>query len=98
LLNSSVFFDSVSSATIWNPLSFRIALTVCFSATCEISWASTPASSASVAISPSAPRVMWMNPPGAAKAFTPSVSSTMNLNGRFGRVLFFARSVPTSVT
>ena len=27
---------------------------------------------------------MWMNPPGAAKALTPSVSSTMNRNGRLG--------------
>ena len=41
---------------------------------------------------------MWMYPPGAANAFTPSVSSTMNLNGRFGRVLFFTSRVPASVT
>ena len=41
---------------------------------------------------------MWMNPPGAANALTPSVSSTMKVHGRFGRVLFFASSVPTSVT
>ena len=69
-----------------------MALIVCFSVTCEISWASTPASSASFVIRPSAPRVMWMNPPGAANALTPSVSSTMNVNGRFGRVLFFTSS------
>ncbi len=38
-------------------------------------------------MSDSAPRVMCTRPPGAASALTPSVSSTMNRHGRFGRVL-----------
>ena len=71
---------------------------MCFSVTCEISWPSTSASSASFWISASAPRVMWMKPPGAANALTPSVSSTMNVHLSVGRLLADASTVPTSVT
>ena len=52
--------------------------------TCVISWPRTPASSASVLIRPSAPRVMCTMPPGAAKALTPSVSRTMNSQFEIG--------------
>ena len=76
-------------------LPFRMALIVCFSVTWMISWPSTPASSASLDISASAPRVIWMKPPGAANALTPSVSSTMNVNDKLGRVLAWASKVPT---
>ena len=76
-----------SGAEVLRSLPFLIALIVCFSVTWMISCASTPASSASFLISASAPRVMCTNPPGAANAFTPSVSSTMNCHVRFGRAL-----------
>ncbi len=79
-------------------LLFSIEPMVCFSVTCVISCPRTPASSASVLANPNAPRVIWMMPPGAAKAFTPSVSSTMNSQFRFGRELPCARTVPSSVT
>ena len=64
---------------------------------CEISWASTPASSASLLMRPSAPRVMWTMPPGEANAFTPSVSRTMNSQFRSGRLLACVMTVPTRV-
>ena len=67
---------SVPSCTA---LFFLMALTVCLCATWPISWPSTPASSASFLIRPSAPRVMCTKPPGDANALTPSVSSTMNV-------------------
>ena len=71
---------------------------VCFSVTWVISCARTPASSASLPSRPRAPRVMWMKPPGAANALTPSVSRTMNVQGRPGRLLEVASTAPTSVT
>ena len=49
-------------------------------------------------MSPSAPRVMCTMPPGDAKALTPSVSSTMNVQGSAGRSDCRATIVPTSVT
>ena len=95
---NTAWSPSVSFAPIWIILPFLIASIVCFSVTWVISWASTPASSASLLISASAPRVMWMNPPGAANAFTPSVSRTMKVQGRPGRLLEVASAAPTSVT
>ena len=77
---------------------FLIALTVCLCATWPISCASTPASSASFLISPSAPRVMCTIPPGEANALTPSVSRTMKVQGSEGRSDWRASTVPTSVT
>ncbi len=41
---------------------------------------------------------MCTSPPGEAKAFTPSVSSTMNSQFRSGRLLAWVITVPTSVT
>ncbi len=90
--------DKVSLVPSCTALFFLIAFTVCLCATWPISCASTPASSASLVIRPSAPRVMWMMPPGDANALTPSVSSTMKVHARFGRSDSFASTVPTSVT
>jgi len=39
-----------------------------------------------------------MKPPGAANAFTASVSSTMNFQARAGLLLDCARAIPTSAT
>ena len=90
--------DIFSSTPICTALLFWMARMVCFSVTWMISWPSTPASSDSVFRLASAPLVMWTKPPGAAKAFTASVSSTMNCHFRLGRELACAREVPTSAT
>ncbi len=89
---------SVSLVPSCTALFLRMAFTVCLWAMWVISWPSAPASSASLWISPSAPRVMCTMPPGDANAFTPSVSRTMNVHFRFGRSDCCASSVPTSVT
>jgi hypothetical protein len=52
------------------------------------------ASSDSLFIRPSSPRVTWMMPPGAAYALTPSVSRTMNFQSSFG-ACWRGRAVPT---
>ncbi len=75
-----------------------MARMVCFSVTWMISWPSTPASSASSLRLARAPLVMWMKPPGAAKALTASVSSTMNFQASPGLLLVCASAVPTSAT
>ncbi len=68
--------------------SFLMVAMVCFSVTCNQLVAEHAGQLRLVLdINASAPFVMWTKPPGAANAFTASVSSTMNVHGRFGRVL-----------
>ena len=93
-----MLLPGVTSPASLKLLFLRIAFTVCFFVMCAISCASTPASSPSLLIMPSAPRVMCTMPPGAANALTPSVSSTMNSHFRSGRVLACVITEPTRVT